>query len=107
MKEPQRGKIQVTVRKSGGSLEYTIPSGVASLMEIEDGSTLELDIEDKGYGRFMSTWNYEAQMRKYKKQRQDNKENNPEENSDDLMSSGHEDMEKVMRTQKESDKPKL
>jgi antitoxin component of MazEF toxin-antitoxin module len=68
MEIPKRSDLRIIARKNGGSLQITIPSDLASLMEIGDGTELDIDLEDKKYGKFMALWNHAAQMKEYKKQ---------------------------------------
>ena len=70
MEEPKEGKLKMVARKNGGSIVVTIPKDAADLMQIDDGTTLDADIEEKKYGRFFPIWNYKAQMEEYRRWKQ-------------------------------------
>jgi antitoxin component of MazEF toxin-antitoxin module len=68
MEQPQRSDLRITARKNGGSIQITIPSDICSLMKIEDGTELDLDLQNKKYGKFLAFWNYAEQKEEYERQ---------------------------------------
>ena len=69
--KPKRSELNVEVRKIGGSLWILVPNNIDSLMEIKEGTRLEMDVNDRKYGKRLSIWNYKQQIRKYRKKIED------------------------------------
>lgn len=65
--KPQKSNLWVEVKKVGGSAMIVIPRDIANLMGVNDGIRLEMDVNDKKYGKRISLWNYKQQMKEYKR----------------------------------------
>lgn len=63
--KPKRSELNVEVRKIGGSLWILVPNNIDNLMEIKEGTRLEMDVNDRKYGKRLSIWNYKQQIKKY------------------------------------------
>ena len=64
--KPKKSELNIEVKKIGGSLWILIPRNIDDLMEIKEGTRLEMDINDRKYGKRISIWNYDQQVKKYK-----------------------------------------
>jgi bifunctional DNA-binding transcriptional regulator/antitoxin component of YhaV-PrlF toxin-antitoxin module len=76
MEEPKRATTQIIARETGnGSIEITIPKGICPRLEIEPGTELEIEVEDKKHGPFLAIWNYKQQKQNYYKEHPEDKDN--------------------------------
>ena len=69
MEQPRRSDLRIIARKNGGSIQVTLPKDLCDLMQIEDGTELDVDLEDKKYGKFLALWNHSAQKEEYDRQK--------------------------------------
>jgi len=68
MELPKRSDLRIIARKNGGSIQITLPKDLCSLMKLEDGTELDVDLQDKKYGKFLALWNYKQQKQEYDSQ---------------------------------------